>query len=236
MNMKSRNSALTGSIQNNRGRFHFTFKGWPWGRLFLLLLFTSCHTKRLPAVHSTLSVQRELNLLKPLLHSGDLILRNGTDATSQATRKFNRKDTSFSHCGIIAVEGDTVWVYHAIGGSYNPSQALKKEPLDSFSKPGETDRIAVYRYRLATEEQQRLMNIVREHYKSRLPFDLFFNYDTNDRMYCSEFVFKSVNKSMNGRLSTVIRRQTAPVYISIDDLFLNDWALPVKNISYIRLQ
>ncbi|WP_300598705.1 YiiX/YebB-like N1pC/P60 family cysteine hydrolase [Niabella sp.] len=181
-------------------------------------------------------MQQALNQLKPLLHPGDLVLRNGTDATSQATRKFNRRDTSFSHCGIIDVEKDTVWVYHAIGGSYNPSQALKKEPLDSFSKPGETDRIAIYRYRLTREEQQRLMAIVQEHYKNKLPFDLFFNFDTNDRMYCSEFVFKSVNKSMNGRLSPVIRKQTPPVYIAIDDLFLNEWTSLVQKINYNVLQ
>ncbi len=234
--MKSRSSALP-SIQSNRGSiFHFTFKGWPWGRLFLLLLLTACRANRSPVPPSGPAVQQALNQLKPLLHPGDLVLRNGTDATSQATRKFNRRDTSFSHCGIIDVEKDTVWVYHAIGGSYNPSQALKKEPLDSFSKPGETDRIAIYRYRLTREEQQRLMAIVQEHYKNKLPFDLFFNFDTNDRMYCSEFVFKSVNKSMNGRLSPVIRKQTPPVYIAIDDLFLNEWTSLVQKINYNVLQ
>lgn len=235
--MKSRNSALTGSIQSNRGRiFHFTFKGWPWGCLFLLPFLTGCRANPSPPAYTPLAVQQELNRLKPLLHPGDLVLRNGTDATSQATRKFNRKDTSFSHCGIIDVAGDTVWVYHAIGGSYNPSQTLKKELLDSFSKPGETDRIAVYRYALAREEQQLLMATVQAHYKNGLPFDLFFNFDTNDRMYCSEFVFKCVNKSMHGRLSPVVLRQRPPVYISIDDLFLNEWALPVKKINYKALQ
>ncbi|WP_169540137.1 YiiX/YebB-like N1pC/P60 family cysteine hydrolase [Niabella aurantiaca] len=177
-------------------------------------------------------VFRQLDSLKPLLKSGDLVFRNGTDAVSLATRRFNRRDTSFSHCGIIAIEGDTVWVYHAIGGSYNPPQSLKKEPLDSFAVPGENDKIAVYRYPLTGREQERLTVIVQEHYKSRLPFDLFFNFDTDSRMYCSEFVFKSMNRSMHGRLSPIIRQQPEPVYISIDDLFLNPYATPVKKIVY----
>ncbi|MGJ7030404.1 YiiX/YebB-like N1pC/P60 family cysteine hydrolase [Niabella hirudinis] len=175
----------------------------------------------------------QLDSLKPLLRSGDIILRNGTDATSQATRRFNRKDTSFSHCGIIAVEADTIWVYHAIGGSYNPSQFLKKELLDRFSDPAENDRIAVYRYRLTSKEQARLMTIVQESYKNKLPFDLFFNFETDDRMYCSEFVFKSMDKSMNGRLSPTIGQHPGPVYVSIDDLFLTPYTTLVKKIEYL---
>jgi len=231
--MKTRNNGFRKSIQSNKGRIvHFTFKGWPWGRLFLLLLITGCQASQAGKPMAG-NVFRKLDSLKPLLRSGDLILRNGTDATSRATRKFNRKDTSFSHCGIIAVEDGSAWVYHAIGGSYNPSQSLKKEPLDSFSKPGENDRIAVYRYRLTTQEQQRLTAIVQEHYKNRLPFDLFFNFETNDRMYCSEFVFKSLDKTMGGRLLPIARQQPEPVYISIDDLFLNPYTDLVKKIEYL---
>ncbi|WP_176954455.1 YiiX/YebB-like N1pC/P60 family cysteine hydrolase [Niabella drilacis] len=195
-----------------------------------MLLIAGCQEAQ-PGDGPGHNLSRELDSLKPLLRSGDLVLRNGTDATSQATRRFNRKDTSFSHCGIIAVEEGRVWVYHAIGGSYNPSQQLKKELLDSFSDPADNDRIAVYRYPLSKEEQQRLINIVRQYYKNRLPFDLFFNFETDDRMYCSEFVFKSINKSMDGRLLPIAQQQP-PVYISIDDLFLNPYATLIKKIEY----
>lgn len=230
--MKNRTSAFQKSTQDRRGRiFHFTFKGWPWGPLFLLLCMAGCRPDP-SKTPSAGQVFRQLDSLKPFLRSGDLVFRNGTDEISLATRKFNRSDTSFSHCGLIAVEENMIWVYHAIGGRYNPPQSLKKELLDSFANPRDNDKIAVYRYPLTTTEQERLTALVQEHYKNRLPFDPFFNFETDGRMYCSEFVFKSINRCMGGRLLPVIRRQTGPVYISIDDLFLNPYAAPVKKIMY----
>lgn len=232
--MKNRSNAFQKSIQDRRGRiFHFTFKGWPWGPLFLFLCLGSCQPDQSQTrPRLTDRVYRQLDSLRPLLKPGDLVFRNGTDAVSRAARKFNRRDTSFSHCGIIAIEKNTAWVYHAIGGSYNPPQSLKKELLDSFANPRENDKIAVYRYPLTGKEQERLTAIVQEHYKNRLPFDPFFNFDTDSRMYCSEFVFKSMNRSMDGRLSPLVRQQQEPVYISIDDLFLNANATLVKRIEY----
>ena len=57
----------------------------------------------------------------------------GIDDVSRAARSMNRKDTSYSHCGIVFIENDSVFVYHALGGSYNPSQKLLREPIRNSS-------------------------------------------------------------------------------------------------------
>src|SRR4051812_41975620 len=62
-----------------------------------------------------------------VIKSGDIITRLGSDITSEMIRQFNQKDKSFSHCGIASIEHDTVFIYHAIGGEFNPDQKLKRE-------------------------------------------------------------------------------------------------------------
>lgn len=197
--------------------------------LFLFLLFYCIACKQ--SVKSKENVETSkrmtenfqlINLAKPLIEDGDLVFRNGNDEVSKAARSMNRKDTSFSHCGIIYKENDSLFVYHAIGGIYNPSQKLKRELLDSFCNPAENDALGVYRYNLNTVFKENLNNTVKNYYKAGLKFDLFFNFKSDDVMYCSEFVFKSLNKSTNGMLTKYLRLDTIPFGVTTDDLFLNE--------------
>lgn len=170
--------------------------------------------------------------VKALVQNGDLVFRNGTDEVSRASRSMNRVDTSFSHCGIILVENDSIMVYHAIGGHYNPSQKLKRESLDSFLVPGESDRFAVFRYPLNAEQNDSLTRLVRGHYRSGLRFDLFFNFLSDDEMYCSEFVYKCLNRALSNALGTMIQAREWPFGITPDDLYLNEKSILVKRVDF----
>ena len=182
---------------------------------------------------SLLAVNFQLiDSVKPLLKSGDLIFRNGNDDVSRAARSMNRKDTSFSHCGFVYRENDSFFVYHAIGGVYNPSQKLKRELLDSFCNPKENDAIGIYRYGLTTKEEVKLDTIVKNYFNAGLKFDMYFNFLSDDVMYCSEFVFKSLNQSTNGSLSKYLRLDTIPYGVSTDDLFLNEKSRLVKRQQF----
>ena len=129
--------------------------------LFLLFYVTACRqnasekNKTIPPIDLAGNFLL-IDSIKPLLKNGDLIFRNGTDEVSYAARSMNRKDTSFSHCGFIYNENDSFFVYHAIGGIYNPGQKLKREPLDSFCNPTENDALGIYRYTLTKNEQDKL--------------------------------------------------------------------------------
>lgn len=206
--------------QKLKGKSHFTLKGVRYGGCLFLLYLLSCST------YDSNSIKTLISESKHLLQSGDVIVRNGRDEVSDVVRSFNRKDKTYSHCGIILVENDTVFVYHALGGVYNPSQALLREPIDRFCASSQTDKFAVYRYNLNTEQRAKLRSLVQEYHKNKLPFDLFFNYDTNDKMYCSEFVFKCLNHVLDNALSKYLTKGNL-LYISIDDLYLNDMAIPV---------
>ena len=171
-----------------------------------------------------------IDSISHIVLNGDMILRNGTDEVSAAARGFNRKEKIYSHCGIIQIDNDTAWVYHAIGGNYNPSNQLKKELLSSFCDNKENDKIAIYRYHLSEKEKIKLTDIVHQYYIQKLPFDLFFNFNTDNAMYCAEFVFKSYNRALNGKLdTTLIKDAEGRVYVTVDDLYLNTFCKPIFN-------
>jgi hypothetical protein len=199
------------------------------GCIFLFLLFLCCQCKHggiknkpAPPLPVQAAAFRSIDSAKAFVQSGDIIFRNGIDEVSQAARKMNRKDTSFSLCGLLFIEHDSVFVYHALGGSYNPGQKLRRDPLDSFCNPAENNAFALYRYDLGKEQVKRLSATVDSFYKAGLRFDMYFNFFSDDVMYCSEFVFKSLNKSVNGAYSKYVRLDTIPYGVTTDDIFLNE--------------
>ncbi len=205
--------------------------------LFLLFFAGACREnsseQRIAISDSIFAVNYQLiDNAKPFLKSGDVIFRNGNDEVSRAARSMNRTDTSFSHCGLVYKENDSFFVYHAIGGIYNPNQKLKRELLDSFCNPKENDAFGVYRYNLSTKEKGKLDTIVKNYFNAGLKFDMYFNFLSDDVMYCSEFVFKSLNQSTNGSLSKYVRLDTIPFGVTTDDIFLNENSHLIKRQQF----
>ena len=58
----------------------------------------------------------------------------------------------------------------------------------------------------------------RDYYMKAIPFDMKFDLETDDKMYCSEFVAKSINKSISPR--QVIPKSSINhfSFIGIDDI------------------
>lgn len=201
---------------------------------FLLFFCIGCRTKPAAPDPQKLAANYErIRSIRPLLQSGDMIFRNGTDEVSRAARSFNRKDSSFSHCGLLMIEQDTVFVYHALGGSYNPSQRLMRQPLDSFCNPAENNAIGIYRYPLQEAQREKLQQVVGDYYRAGIRFDMFFNFRSDDKMYCAEFVFKSLNRAVDNALSSYVRMDTIPFGVTTDDLFLHPSSRLVKRENFI---
>jgi Permuted papain-like amidase enzyme, YaeF/YiiX, C92 family len=205
--------------------------------LFLLFLLCACKQKKqykqVAVSPAQLAADYQLiNNTASLIKNGDVIFRNGVDEVSRAARSMNRKDTSFSHCGLLFIEHDSVFVYHAIGGIYNPGQRLRRDPIDSFCKPEENNAFGIYRYNLKKGQEEKLKSVVLNHYRAGLKFDLFFNFQSDDVMYCSEFVFKSLNKSVDGALTKYVRLDTIPYGVTTDDIFLNENCRLIKRQSF----
>jgi len=205
--------------------------------LFLLFLSWHCRPARVkpdtPVSPAMLKAALQtIDSARQFLQNGDIIFRNGRDEVSQAARSMNRKDTSYSHCGLVFIEHDSAFVYHALGGAYNPGQKLRREWLDSFCSPSVNNAFGLYRYTLAKGETEKLKKAVDNYYRAGLKFDMYFNYSSDDEMYCAEFVFKSLNQAVNGAYSKYVRMDTLPFGVTTDDIFLNENCRLIKKEQF----
>ena len=166
------------------------------------------------------------------IKTGDMITRLGIDITSEMIRQLNQHDQSFSHCGIASIEQDTVFIYHAIGGEFNPNQKLKREPLYSFCHPSENKAIGLFEIAMAPETSKKLITIVQETYKKGTPFDMNFDYSTDDKLYCAEFVSKSFSRAMKDSSWFSFSRKDNFQYVAIDNLFSNKRMHEKMRIAY----
>ncbi len=166
------------------------------------------------------------------IKQSDLILRTGRDFTSDIMRRVSLTDKTYSHCGIASFENDTLFVYHAIGGEWNPDQKLRRDPFDVFCNPYENKGFGIFRYGLNKDEQVKILNHVRNFYNDGIMFDMKFDLDTNDRMYCSEFVYKTLELATDHKIQITIDTFNSKKFIAIDNLFLNPSCRQIKRVKF----
>ena len=145
----------------------------------------------------------QIQQIKSQIEDGDMITRTGNDFTSETLRNLNQRNKTFSHCGIASVENDSLFVYHALGGDFNPDQKIRRD-----------------RFELADSIRKKFAVIAKEFYSLGIMFDMDFDLQTNDRMYCAEYVYKCLIKNGSGMVFNISRIKHFD-FIGVDDLFLH---------------
>ena len=168
-----------------------------------------------------------------ILRSGNVLLRTGLGADSYMFAQMNRKDKTYSHCGIVMVENGFPFVYHAIGGEDNPDQRLRRDSAHVFLSPLHNQGFGVVAFDFKKEETRKLVEVVHQFYKARPKFDMNFDLNTDDALYCSEFVYKSLTKATADAAFIKATTALGKTYIGIDDLFINDHAHMVWRLKFM---
>lgn len=166
------------------------------------------------------------------IQTGDLIVRTGNDFTSESLRGLNQRDQTYSHCGIASIENDSVFIYHALGGEFNPDQKIKRELFRYFADPNSNKGIGIYRFNISSRDIAGCVQKAIELYKTGVMFDMKFDLKSNERMYCAEFVYKSYAKGSDGKLVFGTSHIKDFVFIGVDDLFLHPLCTLQKRIFY----
>ena len=183
------------------------------------------------------------------LQDGDLLMRSDDDFESLSLQNFSQKDRTYSHSGMVFLEDSSWWVYHSMAGAENPGESLKREAFDSFVNPLKKTGFGIFRYALQPAEIDSLHRLYQKYYAERMPFDKSFNLSTNDSMYCSEIIFKSLQKVTQNRIIlptsvlTNFKPKTTSVhfkntffkrfeYIGLDDLYMNSFCKKIFTAQF----
>ena len=169
---------------------------------------------------------------KQNIRQGDLILRTGIDFTSESLRLFSATDKTFSHCGIASIEHDTIFVYHSLGGEWNPDEKLRRDRLELFCDPGENRGFGIFTFNFQPKQLKALDSIVRSWYAEGVTFDMDFDLNTDDRLYCAEFVGKALQRASGGAIKFSTTRINNFEFIAVDNLFLHKNCVEKERTKY----
>ncbi len=129
-------------------------------------------------------------LIESEAKNGDIIFQ--TSKSSQSVAIQLATHSKYSHVGIIYEINKQLFVYEAI-------QPVKLTPLNKWIKQGEGGHFVIKRLKnsdkILTKETLIKMKQVGEKYKGK-NYDLYFEW-SDDRMYCSELVWKIYKEGAN---------------------------------------
>ena len=128
--------------------------------------------------------------------NGDIIFHTSQSSQSLAIQKAT--NSQYSHMGIIFLQNGTPFVFEAVG-------PVKFTPLREWVARGEGKHYVVKRLANAkeviTQKAVGRMLAVGEQFKGK-PYDHYFEW-SNDRIYCSELVWKIYKRTLNMEIGTL---------------------------------
>ncbi|MFM2359041.1 MAG: hypothetical protein RLY16_1034 [Bacteroidota bacterium] len=195
------------------------------------------------------SAKKNIASAKSLLMDGMLIMRSDDDYESLTLQNFSKKEKAFSHAGILFKENNDFFVYHSMTGLENPSGTIRRDAFDTFVNPIKKTGFGLFNYQLNATERDNLHEIFVKGHEKGIPFDVFFNLKSDDSLYCSEMIYKSLKKATNNRVvlptsfvmnfkpkimgykfNTMVFKKFE--YVALDDLYLNQYCKEVKRVKY----
>jgi hypothetical protein len=174
--------------------------------------------------------KRMVDSTTTLLKTGDIVVRRGDDMTSYMLSRLNTRDQTYSHCGVVAVEDEVAYIYHSIGGEDNPDGKIRRERASEWFSPANNIEYAVYRYPWNDSNIVKLVTAVKTYHKECRMFDMDFDLQTDDRMYCSEMIYKAAKEIVPEYIHTAER--FGKTYIGVDNLYEHQHTVQICHIRF----
>jgi hypothetical protein len=229
-------------------------------RIIILLLFVTILASSVrrviivggPSLESPVAeVASMISKGERLVKNGDIIVRDYVDQLSQAIKRFNRIDPSYSHAGILIIENGYPFVYHILPDKNHPLGNICRDSLKRFCAPSEINGYGIFRYQLPTGAVDVIKKQLQAWQAESIQFDPLFSYSSDDRLYCSEMVAKLIAKASKGSVAFEFTRPTAlekQVYLArfpkakqhpledsvlaIDNLYMNPHCKTIARFIY----
>lgn len=210
----------------------------------LIFFMSSCRPEsnfKLQVTNKADSIKKEQQILRAFgqiisikkeISTGDIVTRTGNDFTSENLRNLCTRDKTYSHCGIASWEKDSLFIYHAVGGEWNPDEKLRRDSWELFAEPYSNKGVGVFRFVIPDSINKNLIKTVQDYYREGLAFDMKFDLATDEKMYCAEFIYKAYMKASYNQLQFHKSRIGDFEFVGPDDIFLHPWCKKIGGFLY----
>jgi len=167
-----------------------------------IIIFISCNENIrdklvtvIPKPSAKDTIQLHIDSLKKICQPGDLVVRLGDDFVSDRIRYLSVTDHSYSHAGIIVMHNNTKVVCNIYPEDVVPgADTVRYDPIDSFLNNRMNLTCALYRYDLSESEKLNFEEELNIYHNNKIHFDKKYDLATDDKMYCSEMIYKALRK------------------------------------------
>ncbi|HEY1032245.1 MAG TPA: hypothetical protein VGD89_10775 [Flavipsychrobacter sp.] len=176
--------------------------------------------------------KRAIDSCIAMLHTGDIVLRTGNDVTSNMFCRANTQDKTYSHTGFVIVEDGHPFIYHSIGGEDNPDEVLRRDSATRWFSPAHNNGLGISRFPLTAEEIDSAVAIASRYYHGKKKFDLDFDLSNDDKLYCTEFIYKVLNNATRDTAYIKPTKRLGYTYIAVDNISRSPHATLICQIRY----
>lgn len=148
-----------------------------------------------------------------------LIVRLGDGYFSNIFRRVSSEEKRFSHSGIIHRVGQRYKVYHIEANELTGKGIVRDEPLELFIS--HSKEWALYAINTSDSIKMEIVQQASIFFDSKIPFDLDFDLASDDKLYCSEMVAKSINNAFGEELITPGLQIAGRLFYGLDDIYLH---------------
>jgi hypothetical protein len=174
------------------------------------------------SLHIIYASHINLNILK----SGDIIFRKEDSFLSDKFEKLNGK--GYSHVGIIYKLNHITYVVHIERTDKNKD--FKVVPIDKFLNKATRYIIK----RVKHSDNINFTNQLQIFIKQSPSFDMDFDNKTDDKLYCTEFVYKFYLKSMHIKLTNHLSNFGFYKFISVGDILESPYLITILDSNINR--
>lgn len=132
------------------------------------------------------------------IQEGDFILRRGFGFFSNyISQELNDSLIDVTHAGIITKKNDTLFVIHSLSSDVTDVDGLQIQPLKDFLRYSYPYKIIITRLKNANLETGNKITFLAQNYlDNKIPFDHKGNYDDDSELFCTEMIWKILEKDL----------------------------------------
>lgn len=171
--------------------------GGLWGILLISCHFLDTESQGREEENSTKEAKLlvhplEADTLMLLAQEGDLVFRTGLSIVSRLVTTSD-KESIYSHIGLVTLLDSVPMIIHAVPGEPVTDDGIdrvKIEPLSWFLSKSRASHALLMHSNVCNDTLTAVINEAKQKVNRHILFDHEFKLDTDDKLYCTELIYK----------------------------------------------